>query len=453
MRWPKRPIRADYARSGVKAFTVEKCATPERVSGCAGLPVRAPDDGRTDWFTGGAGRATRVLTRIRRDAAKRRARVADGCTGRFACSAPLFAVALVGALLLGGCSAVVQPGPACRPLETAELPMLGFISGTWMDEEQFVLVDYQSRLLVYDTARGLVRIVNGRESGDPTLNFGSPKDIRPWGPGFVLAVGYGDQNRLLELDANLRPVRVLWESDVEKANGGWSGDDVFSITQLAALRDRLYVEAGRAADAGHWEQEFAEFGADPRPSAPPGALREIAAWPLFEGEHGWIGSPSDLAATGGRAASVFALRFAPDDPYIQELVGEGGRLEAFPDLPAPFPESLRAAGGGWAGWGPLEASSYPAGLYADRDSLYVLMRDATGDAVVWDLHRIDPEQDAVVGKLRLPTNAPHVSLLTGPRYWLLLEASSGLENPFRPPIRLLLLDAASIRAGEPLSCD
>ncbi len=332
-----------------------------------------------------------------------------------------------------------------------------------------MLVDlHQSRLLVYSVTKGLVRIVNGRESADPALNFVSPTDVQPWGRGYVLADGYPDQGRFLELDRKLRPVRVLWESDVEGTTGVSSegrrymvhtGDEVFNIRQLAALRDRIYVEGVRWDDARHsdplqqHEEEFAEFRVDSRPGASPASLREVAAWPGFAGELGWVGSASDLVATGDRAGSAFALRFAPDDPFIQELVGEGRRLEAFPDLPEPFPESLRAAGGGWAGWGPLEASSYPAGLYADRESLHVLMRDATGDGVAWDLHRIDPERDAVMSKLRLPTNAPHVALLPGSRYWVLEEASSGLEHPFRPPMRLLLLDAAAIRAGAVPSCD
>ena len=452
MRWPKRPIRADRrrghrrldgagrwsvrdrpasARSGVKPLTVEKCATPERVSGCAG-----------------------PLARIKRAAAKRRARTAGGRAERFTGSSPLFAATLVAALLLGGCAAVRTPGPACRPLETAELPALGLVRGTWLDEEQFVLVDlHQSRLLVYDIPRGLVRIVNGRESENLALNFVSPMDVQPWGRGFVLAVGFGNEDRLLALDRKLRPLRVLWESDVEQSDGAWSGEEVNAITQLAGLSGRLYVEASRQDDEGNPEREFAQFGAEPRPSGPAGALRETAAWPGFAGELGWYGSASDLAATGGRTGSMFALRFAPDGPFVQELIGKGRRLEAFPDLPVPLAEFLRAGGVGWVGWAAQEASSYPAGLYGDEDSLYVLIRDATGDAVVWDLHRIDPELDAVVGKLRLPTNAPHVSLLPGSRYWVLEEASSGLENPRRPPIRLLLLDASAIRAGEPVSCD
>ncbi len=371
--------------------------------------------------------------------------------------------AVLGSLLLCGCSAVGTPAPACRPLEVAELPKLGLMRGTWMDEEQFVLVDSpRSRLLVYRVDEGLVRIVDGRESADPALHFGEPRDVQPWGRRYVLAVRYGDrerllegdQERLLELDRNLRPVRMLWETDRERVPGGWSGEQVWAITQLAVLRDSLYVKAvrldvPRLSEYFQHERAFAEFGLASRP----GALSELAAWPGFPGELGWIGTASELVATDDRAGSTFALRFAPDDPFIQELVGEGRRLDAFPDLPVPFPESLRAAGGGWSGWGPLEAGSYPAGLYADRDSLYVLMRDATGDAVVWDLHRIDPEQDAVVGKVRLPTNAPHVGLVPGRRYWLLQEATSGVEDPLRPPIRLLLLSSAAIRAGEVPSCD
>ena len=91
--------------------------------------------------------------------------------------------------------------------------------------------------------------------------------------------------------------------------------------------------------------------------------------------------------------------------------------------------------------------------YGDRDSLYVLMRNSAGAETVWDLYRLDPQNDEIVSKVRLPTTAAHVSLLPGSTYWVLEESSSGLESPFRSPIRLLLLDASAIRAGEPLLCD
>lgn len=362
---------------------------------------------------------------------------------------------VVSLLLLSGCSSVVAPEPACRPLEVGELPLLGGIRGTWMDAERFVLADHhQSRLLVYSTSEGLVRIVNGWESEDLELNFVSPTDIQPWEKGYVLADGFTEADRLLELDVDLRPLRVLWESDVDLSNGEWEGDDVHGIDQLAALRDRLYVEGQRLILGQYAEREYVEFGSAPRPNQPASEFRELASWAGFEGEREWQGSLHDLATTAGRRATVFALRFSPAGPFVQELVGEGRRLEAFPDLPAPMPVLPRGGpeevGSFYAA---LEASTYPAGLYGDEDSLYVLMRDATGGEPVWDLHRIDPRQDEVVGKVRLPTNAVHVSLLPGRRFWVLEESSSGLEGRFRPPTRFLLLSSAAIRAGEVPSCD
>ena len=363
--------------------------------------------------------------------------------------------AVFGSLLLCGCSAVSTPEPACRLLDATEFPLLGGIRGTWMDDERFVLADlHQSRLLVYSTSEGLERIVDGWESEDLELNFVSPTEIQPWENGYVLADGMTAQDRLLALDADLRPIRVLWESDVEKGKDKWSGEDIFAISRLVGLRDRLYVQASRLTDGEHSEREYAEFGAARQRNGRGEVVRELAAWPGFEGERYWYGSLHDLATTTGRGSAVFALRFSPVGPFVQELVGEGRRLEAFPDLPAPMPVLPRDGPEGRdAFYAALEASSYPAGLFADEDSLYVLVRNATGGEPVWDLHRVDPELDEVIGKVRLPTNAVHVSLLPGRRYWVLEESSSGLEGFLRPPIRFLLLSSAAVRAGEVPSCD
>ncbi len=127
------------------------------------------------------------------------------------------ALVVLASLNLSGCSLVGgKPELACRPLEVAELPLLGGIRGTWVDDERFVLADmHQSRLLVYSTSEGLVRVVNGWKREDLALNFVSPTAIQPWGDGYLLADGFSEDDRLLELDMYLRPVRVLWESDVE----------------------------------------------------------------------------------------------------------------------------------------------------------------------------------------------------------------------------------------------
>ena len=362
---------------------------------------------------------------------------------------------LLGVLFLAGCSAVDLPGPACRPLEVTEFPLLGGIRGTWMDDERFVLADlHQSRLLVYSTSEGLVRVVNGWETDHPELSFVSPMDIEPLGSGFVVADSFRSVEQLFELDLNLRPLRVLWEGDARRTANGWEGQEITNIDELVALRDNLYLQGDRFTGPESANREYAEFAVEHGAGGAGRVLREVAAWPGFEGERYWYGSLHDLATTGGRRAAVFALRFSPAGPFVQELLGEGRRLSAFPDLPAPMPVLPRGGPEGRdAFYAALEASSYPAGLYGDEDSLYVLMRDVTGGEPVWDLHRIDPRRDEVIGKVRLPTNAAHVSLLPGRRYWVLEESSSGLEGSFRPPIRFLLLSSAAIRAREVPSCD
>ncbi|MXX62923.1 MAG: hypothetical protein F4Z42_15125 [Holophagales bacterium] len=364
--------------------------------------------------------------------------------------------AVLGSLLLCGCSAVGTPEPACRPLEVAEFPLLGGIRGTWMDDERFVLADlHQSRLLVYSTSEGLVRIVNGWETEDLALNFVSPMDVEPWGRGYVLADSdVSRPDRLLELGRDLRPRQLLWEGDIQRVADGWSGKEVFSVDELVALRSRLYVRGGRRTGPQDANREYAEFGSEPVAGQRSGALRETSAWPGYPGELDAGGMAfSHLAEVGASDHSVFALRYSPA-VFLQELVGEGRSLKAFPELPTPLPTLPQASQDRMAEfYAALEASSYPAGLYGDEDSLYVLMRDATGGEPGWDLHRIDPQRDEVIGRVRLPTKAAHVSLLPGRRYWVLEESSSGLDRSFRPPIRFLLLSSAALRAGEVPSCD
>lgn len=365
---------------------------------------------------------------------------------RFVAAGPLVTL-----LLLSGCSAVQTPEPACRPLGVAELPLLGGIRGTWIDDERFVLADQlQSRLLVYDTSEGLERVVVGWESEDPNLSFQAPMAIQPWGNGFVLAdFALPMPERLLQLDRRFRPVSVLWTSDIRRGEDGWEGDEVFNVFELAALGDRLYLQAARHSGNGSSEPVYAEFGTVARGQGRGDVLGQRVVWPGSFEERVFHSYPvRRLATAGGRDASVFALRYG-ETPFVQELVPDVRPLQAFPELPATvvtLPESTGPADTAYDS--ALAAASYPAGLYGDQAGLYVLVRDATGDAILWDLHRIDPERDDLVGKLRLPTSAPHLSLLPGRKYWVLEESDA-----FRKPMRLLLLSSAAMRAGEVPSCD
>ncbi len=61
-----RSVGSASARSKIVPVAVKNIARPTPYRWVRGPAIRAPDDGRTDWFTGGADRATRVLARFRK---------------------------------------------------------------------------------------------------------------------------------------------------------------------------------------------------------------------------------------------------------------------------------------------------------------------------------------------------------------------------------------------------
>ena len=63
--WELTPPNPDWAESRCRGGADAQGMAPTCLW-VRGPAIRAPDDGHTDWFAGGADRATRVLVRIRR---------------------------------------------------------------------------------------------------------------------------------------------------------------------------------------------------------------------------------------------------------------------------------------------------------------------------------------------------------------------------------------------------
>ncbi len=261
--------------------------------------------------------------------------------------------------------------------------------------------------------------------------------------------------RLRYLDRDLQAGSVRWQAGTEEdavrtpeAVRPWG---ITSIHEIAVLDDRVFLE-GRKYDRA----VIVELAFDGGSRHATG--REVAEWAAVPGEEiYWQMMPAQtLAVTSGKAAAAFALRFGPA-VHVQQLSGRSRKLEAFPDLEAPLPVFRPIL---WQDqqeyqeyYATLEAASYPASLYGEGESLFVLMKGMEGDEPVWDLHRVDPLADTIVSRTRLPSKATFVSLLPGPKYWVLEESTSGLVDFFRKPTRLLLLDSAAVRSGEPISCE
>lgn len=142
-----------------------------------------------------------------------------------------------------------------------------------------------------------------------------------------------------------------------------------------------------------------------------------------------LGNP--YVASIGNRGYFLSLDGAP--ALYEVTLGEGrSSLRRIPLSVAPvsIPASRIPAGPGSvaARYSALEGSSVPAGLYAWQDSLFVLMRPplegAPGNR--WFLARVDPRRGTVSGGVFLPTQAKHLTLVPGPRFWAILEKGAVL---------------------------
>jgi hypothetical protein len=102
----------------------------------------------------------------------------------------------------------------------------------------------------------------------------------------------------------------------------------------------------------------------------------------------------------------------------------------------------------------IEGLTIPVGLYGQGNMLYLLTRkpDSQG-ATSWSLFQIDPQKDQVIGELRLPTKANHLTVVPSPEAWFLFEKGP-VESPGAQNISSLLSIPASwinVPAGSPLN--
>ncbi len=255
------------------------------------------------------------------------------------------------------------------------------------------------------------------------------------------------------VDPNLKPVTTYswpqeWGDDIHFRDGG-SGRPTL-VQEVEGAQDGLVAWLYFAKRDRDGIMRFALPAGDGDAAVTPTGF-----WPQMTTEaHPHVPLfPSRLAATAGENADVYALR-VDEGLFIQRLAGSGERLNVFPDWPGPMPDlpplSQMEHYPQW--WQAVENASFPASLYAEGPHLYVLIRLAAAGGPEWELHAVDPVAESLLHRVRLPTRATHISLVPGPRHWVLLEASSYFDEESRRPTRLLLLDAEAIRNGEELSC-
>jgi hypothetical protein len=93
----------------------------------------------------------------------------------------------------------------------------------------------------------------------------------------------------------------------------------------------------------------------------------------------------------------------------------------------------------------VEASSMPAGIYGWEGFIYLLSREPSNDGTRWSLTKIDPIRGTFLGSAVLPTDANHLAVAPGPRYWAFLEKGPVIAFGDQKLNRVLLIASDKLR--------
>lgn len=304
------------------------------------------------------------------------------------------------------------PVPAhCPRVPLDEAPSWSW-SGAWAhDGSRLVLADVaDGNLKIYARDGALLNVIE--RPGTGPLDFNRPNSIVAVEGGYWLKDG---ASHFVFLDRTLTPREGV---DPGAYSPGVNGipraffDWTATSDRLYALGDLLLSEEQRTWESGWLEMDLRN----------PRRARMFRPAPSETALHRLYRLGYPYAAADGE--NVFFLLLESGGPSLLQVAPLVRRLRAFPEGFGALPRPPSSNGGRRTGrlYGFLEDAQYPTGLYAWRGLLYVLTRSpGAGGETHWRLHVVDPERDEVVGALTLPTRAPHLGIVPGPRFWALIE--------------------------------
>ncbi len=329
-----------------------------------------------------------------------------GPAGAPCCRPGLFGVVVALALSVGPGSAAVADGGSgvCRVHELRPEGPGWISSAVWVAARSALLVvdPREDRLLLYTPT--------GERVGEMAAPGGlGLSGIEPVDGGFVVKlVG----RRTLGLGADLTPDP---EGGLELERGAAAG--LGSLDSWALGHGQL-VAYGTVLDAEGGGVRSGFLAARVVEGVPSAAHLVLPLASEYSGL-GWR-----WVSLQGTAAYLLVL---DETPRVVELA-HGGRLRALRAFPAEFRRlpslgrALVGPAGTEARLRELEGLALPLEIFGRGGFLYLLTRKpAPGGQTEWQLHQIDPGADAVTGAVRLPTSAPHLTLVPGEGTWFVVE--------------------------------
>lgn len=285
-------------------------------------------------------------------------------------------------------------------------------SGGWSGKTLLLLDNRSKQVLRVDR--------RGQESTPIVLGNGVPLGIRPSARGFLL---HTPANDVVEMDRALkavgqrnlqtkslqqgRRISTLWQWDA-------AGTDLIALSDLQSEGSSAYTTAFLRIPMDNPAQFriLTPLPPDPDVNAfrlghPLVAALDSTAYVLIP--EGRIGIYKNLPGSN----DLQALTSFPEGFDVAPLLP---KYSVPPELPGVMQV--------------VERAKMPTGLYAWQQALFVLTRQPGGDGhTIWELTKIDPANDGVVGTISLPVNANHLTVIPGPDYWAFVE---------KGPVRALL---------------
>jgi hypothetical protein len=332
-------------------------------------------------------------------------------------------------------------------------------SGSWLGDggsETLLLSDPLVRQILLFDKRGQLtgRLAGEVESatGAEAVSLVHPASLRQVGADEVLVLD-GVQQKILELD-----------SQMEVSRESAAGQPVAGDRMLRRLYDWAPLAGGGLVGFADvegppevWHRAFV-YGDGSQPLTTFGELvplDPLCNLYLRDGLH-YVASLGDVG---------YALRLEPD-PSLVEFT-PGGQARELPSFPEDFHhapllerdrkllESFQFIRQETELLMQIERAPMAAGLYAWDGGLYLLAKGAAemDGSTPWWLVQLDPRDGSERARVRLPTDAAHLTLVPGDEHWALVEKGpvSGVGPDFAPYMSIssmVLVPAAWIQEPE-----
>jgi len=350
---------------------------------------------------------------------------------------------LMGASLSGASLAQTVSKDHCREVALRQKP--GWtLSGAWQPDGSLIIVDALWNTILRYSSSGESLGPVGEPLKSALVDL-MPVTGQPRGSDFILEVSDG----LMVMSERLRPIKtvnMLAQKGEGWAIGGYwqwfpAGKDIVAYVDVVRGTDRDNID--------NWKSAFVRFSLDN-----PAGLTVLSLGSLDDRNRTtFLRSGSPYIASLGDTAYV--LKFGERIGLYKNERGSGKleeikgiQLGKSPQLPqfksAQDYVDLMAA---------TEKVSMPVGLYGWNNSLYVLSRSPGAQGTRWFLTSINPagESQGITGKVELPIQASHVTVVPGPRSWAFVEKGPVKGYGVQDISRVLLIPSHLLRA--PLRSD